>query len=346
MRLPASVSQCTRAFAIAQARAHRLTAAYAKLPAQNSAPLRFDLTTSHQAHTLCEITKSKYFSKKNIRAFHFFMTLILLILFELIIILAGFFLQAYVLHYATKVLHVSGVLYKTAIKINLLESLLSIAVGIISLIIVHIIGLDWLLNILMIFFSFWVFHKLLQKFYQTTLNKNIKIYLIYIILTIILYVAGTIFIAIPIRYFIFEPFYTKGAAMEPTFKENEYILINKISYRFNNPKRGEIIVFRYPKNPQKYFIKRIIGLPGEKIQFLDGSVIIYNDQYPEGMKLSEPYLFLNMKTWGISDEPIEVKQNEYYVIGDNRNTSKDSRNFGPVNKNLIIGKYWITPLKK
>ena len=142
----------------------------------------------------------------------------------------------------------------------------------------------------------------------------------------------------PIRYFLIQPFYVKGASMEPNFYDHEYLIVDEISYRFNDPKRGEIIVFRYPKNPQEFFIKRIIAFPGERVQVKDGGVIIYNSENPDGMSLKEDYLEDNIKTYSLSEDIISLGSSEYFVLGDNRNASKDSRSFGPVDRSFVIGK--------
>ena len=161
-------------------------------------------------------------------------------------------------------------------------------------------------------------------------------------------VVISLVIIIPVRYFLIQPFYVKGAFMEPNFYDHEYLIIDEISYRFNEPERGDIVVFRYPRNPQEYFIKRLIGLPGETIQIKNGNVVIYNDEHPEGVVLDEPYLAEGNKTYGLTEERIELKkdekpddnkeENEYFVLGDNRNSSKDSRSFGPVNESFITGR--------
>ena len=151
-------------------------------------------------------------------------------------------------------------------------------------------------------------------------------------------VVVSLIIIIPIRYFIIQPFYVKGASMEPNFYDHEYLIIDEISYRFHELKRGEAIVFRYPRNPQEYFIKRIIGLPGEKIQIKDGSIFIFNKEYPGGTLLEESYLSGEVKTYNTNEEIISIKNNEVFVLGDNRNASKDSRSFGPVEKSFIIGR--------
>ncbi|PLX21590.1 signal peptidase I [Candidatus Parcubacteria bacterium] len=142
----------------------------------------------------------------------------------------------------------------------------------------------------------------------------------------------------PIRYFLIQPFYVKGASMEPNFYDHEYLIVDEISYRFNEPRRGEIIVFRYPKNPQEFFIKRIIGFPGEKVQVKDGKVIVYNKENPEGLTLEETYLESNVKTYSLNEDIVTLEADEYFVLGDNRNASKDSRSFGPVNRSFIVGK--------
>lgn len=148
-------------------------------------------------------------------------------------------------------------------------------------------------------------------------------------------------IIIPIRYFLIQPFYVKGASMEPNFHDHEYLIIDEISYRFADPQRGDIIVFRYPRDPQEYFIKRIIALPGEKIQIKNGNVTIFNDEYPDGVKLEEAYLEEETKTYSLNDDIINVGEDEYYVLGDNRNSSKDSRSFGAVNNSFITGKVML-----
>jgi len=146
-------------------------------------------------------------------------------------------------------------------------------------------------------------------------------------------------IILPIRYFIIQPFYVKGASMEPTFHDHEYLIIDEISYRFHGPERGDIIVFRYPQDPQEYFIKRIIGLPGEKIEIHDGQVYIYNDKNPDGAPLDESaYLDASVKTYSASSDAVTLGSNEYFVMGDNRNSSRDSRSFGPVNDSFLTGR--------
>ncbi len=139
-------------------------------------------------------------------------------------------------------------------------------------------------------------------------------------------------IILPIRLFLAQPFYVEGASMEPNFYQNEYLIIDEISYRFNDPQRGEVIILKNPQDQRAYFIKRIIGLPGETIAIRDGRVYI-NDQ-----KLEENYIeHFSSDT----HNPITLGPDEYFVMGDNRSNSRDSRQLGPIPRDLIIGRVWL-----
>jgi signal peptidase I len=144
-------------------------------------------------------------------------------------------------------------------------------------------------------------------------------------------------IVIPIRFFLFQPFIVNGASMEPTFKNGEYLLIDEISYKLKGPKRGDVIVFKYPKDPSYFYIKRIIGLPGETVEIEDQKVKIYNYDFPTGRVLNESYI----KGLTMSPLKIVLDKNQYFVLGDNREHSSDSRAFGAVPKKNIVGKAWI-----
>ncbi len=148
-------------------------------------------------------------------------------------------------------------------------------------------------------------------------------------------------IILPIRYYLVQPFFVKGASMEPNFEDGDYILVNEIGYRFSTPERGDVVIFRYPLDPSQFFIKRIIGLPGETVEIKDDTVTIYNKDKPEGFVLDEGYLAPEQKTLGNST--IKIDDNEYFVLGDNRLQSSDSRRWGPVNKSLITGKAFLRP---
>jgi len=146
-------------------------------------------------------------------------------------------------------------------------------------------------------------------------------------------------VIIPIRYFLFQPFYVRGASMEPSFHDSEYLIIDEITYRFSEPQRGDVVVIRNPQNHSEFFIKRIIGLPGETLEIGDGQVVVVNTSRPRGVALKEPYLEEGMQTSGSKRVPLA--NDEYYVLGDNRAVSLDSRTFGPLGRKFIVGRAWL-----
>jgi len=146
-------------------------------------------------------------------------------------------------------------------------------------------------------------------------------------------------IIIPIRYYLVQPFFVKGASMEQNFRNGDYLLIDEVSYRLEAPQRGDVVVFRYPENPSQFFIKRIIGLPGETIEIKNNMVKIYNSEFTKGFVVEENYLSSSQETFG--NHLVKLGENEYYVLGDNRMQSSDSRSWGPVDKSLITGRAFL-----
>ena len=144
-------------------------------------------------------------------------------------------------------------------------------------------------------------------------------------------------IILPIRAFIAQPFIVSGSSMYPTFEDGDYLIIDQISYKLENPERGDVIVFRYPKDPKKFFIKRIIGLPNETVEIKGEEIFIKNTNNKDSFLINEPFI-KNMKTNDIS---FALKDGEYFVMGDNRNASSDSRSWGSLQKNLITGKAFL-----
>jgi signal peptidase I len=170
-------------------------------------------------------------------------------------------------------------------------------------------------------------------------------------------------IIVPIRVFLFQPFFVQGASMEPNFENNEYLIVNEFGYKktsanlggssfftlkpFKKLERQVPVVFRFPKNDSQFFIKRVIGLPGEKVELKSGKVTIYNSENPTGFLLDESaYLASNVKTLG--EVTMELGAGEYFVMGDNRMFSSDSRAWGSVPEADIIGKVLLRawPLDK
>lgn len=146
-------------------------------------------------------------------------------------------------------------------------------------------------------------------------------------------------IIVPIRYFLIQPFFVKGASMEPNFEDGEYLVIDEISYRFGEPQRGEVVVFRFPGNRSQFYIKRIIGLPGETIEIKNQQIIIENQSSPSGFILDESSYLQSIPAMG--DYQITLKDDEFFVMGDNRTASYDSRRWGPLPKKDLIGRAWL-----
>jgi len=145
-------------------------------------------------------------------------------------------------------------------------------------------------------------------------------------------------IVIPIRYFLFQPFFVMGQSMEPNFENGDYLIVDEISYRFKDPQRGEVLVFKYPENPSQRYIKRIVGLPGETIEIKDGKITIYKDGGKWTLDESS-YLPSSLETPGHTQTTLE--KNEYFVLGDNRYLSSDSRRWGPLPRENIIGRVFL-----
>lgn len=141
-----------------------------------------------------------------------------------------------------------------------------------------------------------------------------------------------------VRYFLFKPFYVKGQSMEPTFLEHEYLIVDEISYRFREPERGEVVVFRSPVTDNEYYIKRVIGLPGERVSVQNNKVVVYNDAYPQGIVVSEEAYLVEPTPGNVT---VTLEADEYFVLGDNRDASFDSRRFGAVSRNNIVGRTWL-----
>lgn len=160
-------------------------------------------------------------------------------------------------------------------------------------------------------------------------------------------------VIIPVRVFLFQPFFVQGSSMEPNFQDGQYLVVSEFGYKqtkidltnnlnisldpFKTIERQDVVVFRYPKNPEQFFIKRVIGLPGESVEIRQGKIIIYNTAHPEGFILDESaYLGADVLT---QDMPkTSVGDAAYFVMGDNRMFSYDSRAIGPINKDKIIGR--------
>ncbi len=182
--------------------------------------------------------------------------------------------------------------------------------------------------------------------------KPIKIFIQEVVSVVVLSLA----IVIPIRVFIAQPFMVSGESMYKTFNDGNYLIVDELSYRFNNPQRGDVIVFKVPPKGLElsnydqgktiYFIKRIIGLPGETIEIKGDEVKIYNKSNGDGVILDEPYAYMdklspNSVVFSDIEKTIELSQNEYFVMGDNRYNSSDSRFWGVLPEENIKGRAFL-----
>ena len=144
-------------------------------------------------------------------------------------------------------------------------------------------------------------------------------------------------IVVPLRLFIAQPFIVSGASMEPTFDNGEYLIVDELSYHLNDPARGDVVIFRYPKDPSQFFIKRVIGLPGEQVSISGGTLTVTKADGTSAA-LDESYVINKgngtSATWRLGE-------GEYFVMGDNRPQSSDSRAWGPLPRNNIVGRAFI-----
>lgn len=158
------------------------------------------------------------------------------------------------------------------------------------------------------------------------------------------YVLLALLIVVPFRMFVAQPYVVSGSSMDPTFHDADYLIVDQLSKRFEDPKRGSVVIIRYPKDSSKFFIKRLIGFPGETVEIKNGLVSIHTADATEPIELKENYVVYKKN----EDFSIKLRENEYFVMGDNRAGSSDSRAWGPLPKEYIIGKpiLRLLPLSK
>jgi len=149
--------------------------------------------------------------------------------------------------------------------------------------------------------------------------------------------ATVFIIAFLIKTYLIQTFIVDGQSMETSFHNGEYLLVDKLSYRLSDPKRGDIIVFIPPDDVSRDYIKRVIGLPGDMIKVTPTSVSV------NGTIIQEPYLSVTKNSLGSSDEVYSIKlgATDYFVMGDNRTNSRDSRSIGPIKKSDIVGRTFM-----
>lgn len=243
--------------------------------------------------------------------------MILLILAVIILVAIMLLIQAGILVWLEKLFKIESPTYKNSLKTLIFSSMAGIIVGEIFI----FINLGFLSDVISIIISFFVFHYFLKKYYLSSWKKSSSIYVVFLIIGMVIYSA----IVIPTRLYIISPFAVRGEGMSPTYNNSDYILVDKFDKSFE---RGDVIVFRDPSDPKSFFVKRIVGLPLEKVDIQNGKVLT------NGEILVEDYY--NGDT--LPDSSIILGHDQYFVLGDNRNSSFDSRNFGPISKSNINGK--------
>lgn len=143
-------------------------------------------------------------------------------------------------------------------------------------------------------------------------------------------------IVVPIRIFIAQPFVVSGESMYPTFETGDYLIVDQLSYHLHTPNRGDVIIFKFPENTSKFFIKRIIGLPNEVVE-IDGTKVFITNTNGERLEIDQSHVQLNRETY----QTTKLNEDEYFVMGDNRLASLDSRAWGPLEEEFIIGRAFV-----
>lgn len=152
-------------------------------------------------------------------------------------------------------------------------------------------------------------------------------------------VAIALLIVVPLRLFVFQPFLVRGDSMEPNYHNGDYLIVDELSYHVRGPERGEVIVLRFPFDSSQRFLKRIVGMPGESVEIKDGKVVVYGKEREAVVLNESPYLPEGLETPG--SLRIDLKQDEYFVLGDNRPFSSDSRKWGVLEERFIVGRVLV-----
>lgn len=155
---------------------------------------------------------------------------------------------------------------------------------------------------------------------------------------LVIFALIALFIVIPIRWFVAQPFIVHGASMEPTFHNGEYLIVDQLTYQFEDPARGDVIIMRYPNDESTYFIKRVIGLPNETVELQGNVIIIRRPNGLEPMTLTETYRSSDARP---EFGTYTLGENEFFVMGDNRNASSDSRVWGSLPRKDVVGRAFL-----
>ncbi|HEX5774733.1 MAG TPA: signal peptidase I [Candidatus Paceibacterota bacterium] len=238
------------------------------------------------------------------------MTLAPLVLFVALALLS---ISGGVLYAVSKLFQLQNPSFKKSLVIVFAVGMTGIAAGI-AFGMVH-------LGLLAAILTFIIFHYLLHRYYRTGWLKSLAIYAVFSILAPII----SLFFVLPLRLFGIEPFVVAGNAMMPTYESGDYLLVNKLDRNYT---RGDVVIFRNPLNASEFFIQRVAGLPSERIEIREGMVLI------DGTPLDESG-YRTENTSG--DVSVLLAKDQYFMLGDNRDESKDSRVLGPVPRENMLG---------
>jgi signal peptidase I len=243
------------------------------------------------------------------------------------------FIQAGWMYLATKWFKVASMRFWPVVRIALVLSVLDLLL----LAAHHFGGLTsrwWsLVEFGILFFAFFA---LIYRHQRLTPWRALGIYATTSALTVVTLAVGVVTIIVPVRFLVASPFEVKGESMEPTYIPNDLILVDKLAYRSRSPARGDVVVIVRPDNPGTYSIERIVGLPNEQVLIANGIVTIDGGD-TRSVALSEPYLLKQSSTEAVTDKPVLIPADSYFVLGDNREHSNDSRYWGTLPRDHIVG---------
>jgi len=158
--------------------------------------------------------------------------------------------------------------------------------------------------------------------------------------SLFVYTIAAVGLALFVRFFVAAPYLVAGPSMEPTFHNHDYLIVDRLSYDFEEPQRGDVVIFTLPQNPSETLIKRVVGVPGDTLRVVGTDIVITNSVHPERFTLSEPYL-APADLGGASGMTVRLGAGQYFVLGDNRKVSYDSRLWGTLPRADIIGRVFV-----
>jgi len=266
------------------------------------------------------------------------MSAILVVAFVLLVItpVAGFFLYAGALLFTLRRFKIRSLRFRVVAKITVLLCIASIVL----LTGPHVARIDaWWWSVLANLAVFALFIALLRRYAGVRFWRGFGIVVATTALATVGVVLLVLAIVLPLRLYVASPFEVNGESMMPAYASGDILFVDRLSRRAHNPERGDVVVLVSPEpsTTAQFYVKRIIALPGERVQARSGKVFVTNAMHPTGYELPEPYIVSGTVTEDLSDDPVTVPENAYFVLGDNREHSNDSRYWGPLPRDHIVG---------